>query len=195
MGEDNETTYSIGQLAKAAGTTPRTVHYYQAQGLLPAAGTRGRYAVYNQTHLDRLRLIQQLKRAYLPLAAIRAQVDRLTPEQIRLLVEHDVHVIPEDAAEAAGYVAELLERRRSLSESTVATRPRALWVGSRQNSAVDGTETEYRLETRSEEAVPPARWERHVIAPGVELHVLEGARHEEIAAKVRAVRDLFQDGA
>lgn len=182
MDEKKKLTYTIGELAKAAGTTPRTVRYYQAEGLLPEAGMRGRYTVYDQTHLDRLRVIQQLKRAYLPLAAIRAQIERLTPEQIHLLVAHDVHVLPEDAAEASRYVAELLELRNPAPDTGVIKQPKVLLVGGRSPVEPGGMSEK------------PEVWERHRIAEGVELNILQGTViPKDLAETVRAVREIFEE--
>jgi MerR family transcriptional regulator, repressor of the yfmOP operon len=53
----------IGELARAAVTTPRTVRYYEEIGLLPAAGERaaGSHREYGSEDLERLREILRLK--------------------------------------------------------------------------------------------------------------------------------------
>ena len=57
--------YLIDDLARAAGTTVRNVRAYQDRGLLPAPRRRGRAAVYDERHLERLRLIAgMLDRGY-----------------------------------------------------------------------------------------------------------------------------------
>ena len=47
----------IGELAREAGTTPRTVRYYEEIGLLPEAGSRpaGGHREYGDDDLERLR--------------------------------------------------------------------------------------------------------------------------------------------
>ncbi|MGI5221080.1 MerR family transcriptional regulator [Nocardia sp. CA-290969] len=52
--------YRVTELAEAAGVAVRTVRYYQDRGLLDAPRRQGRHAVYNQAHLERLRLIADL---------------------------------------------------------------------------------------------------------------------------------------
>ncbi len=52
--------YRIDDLARAAGMTVRNVRAYQERGLLPPPRRRGRAAVYDDTHLARLRLIGRL---------------------------------------------------------------------------------------------------------------------------------------
>ena len=57
----------IKELCDGAGVTPRTVHYYIQQGLLPGAGTTGSGARYSPDHLDGLRPIRLLQNEHLPL--------------------------------------------------------------------------------------------------------------------------------
>lgn len=53
----------IGELAREAGTTPRTVRYYEEIGLLPRAGARaaGAHREYGSADLERLLLILRLR--------------------------------------------------------------------------------------------------------------------------------------
>ncbi|MEV3961441.1 MerR family transcriptional regulator [Nocardia sp. NPDC050193] len=52
--------YRVTELAEAAGVAVRTIRYYQERGLLDAPRRQGRHAYYNQSHLERLRLIADL---------------------------------------------------------------------------------------------------------------------------------------
>ncbi|CAM3986418.1 MerR family transcriptional regulator [Smaragdicoccus niigatensis] len=53
--------YRIDDLARAAGTTVRNVRAYQERGLLMAPARReGRAAIYNESHLERLKIIDLL---------------------------------------------------------------------------------------------------------------------------------------
>src|ERR1700759_2790245 len=55
----------IDDLARLAGTTTRNVRVYRDRGLLPPPLRVGRIALYNDTHLTRLRLItSMLNRGY-----------------------------------------------------------------------------------------------------------------------------------
>ena len=58
-----EEEFLINELAKKAGVSVRTIRYYMAQDLLQVPTSRGRYARFNQNHLDRLELIKKLKEA------------------------------------------------------------------------------------------------------------------------------------
>jgi DNA-binding transcriptional MerR regulator len=58
---DERPTWTVDELARAADTMTTTVRMYQAKGLLHPPAKRGRVAVYDQSHLDRLRLITDLQ--------------------------------------------------------------------------------------------------------------------------------------
>ena len=53
----------IGEVAKLAGTTPRTIRYYEEIGLLPVAAARqpGAHRTYAATVVDRLTELLRLK--------------------------------------------------------------------------------------------------------------------------------------
>jgi DNA-binding transcriptional MerR regulator len=63
MSAVQERTLRIGELARLAGTTPRTVRYYEEIGLLAAAEERGagEHRTYTQADLARLSEILRLK--------------------------------------------------------------------------------------------------------------------------------------
>jgi DNA-binding transcriptional MerR regulator len=51
----------IGELARRAGTTTRTLRYYEARGLLPSARTANGYRSYDEEHLRLLQPIRLLQ--------------------------------------------------------------------------------------------------------------------------------------
>lgn len=53
----------IGDVARLAGTTPRTIRYYEEIGLLPEAPTRpsGQHRLYTTAEVERLREVMRLK--------------------------------------------------------------------------------------------------------------------------------------
>ncbi len=66
----------IGELAKRAGVTPRTVRYYEGMGLIPpGAREGGGQHRYPEQTVVRLAKIDQLKRLGLSLEEIRAVID------------------------------------------------------------------------------------------------------------------------
>jgi DNA-binding transcriptional MerR regulator len=53
--------YRVEDLAEAAGISVELLRSYQSRGLLPSPRHEGRVALYGARHLDRLRLIRELK--------------------------------------------------------------------------------------------------------------------------------------
>jgi len=70
-------TYTISELAREFDVTPRTIRFYEDQGLLAPkrAGTGGRQRVYSQRDRTRLKLTLRGKRLGLTLSEIRGLVD------------------------------------------------------------------------------------------------------------------------
>jgi DNA-binding transcriptional MerR regulator len=112
----------IGEVARRAGTTPRTIRYYEELGLLPDAPSRdaGRHRMYGEADVERVLQLLRLKdllglsldelrdviEAEEARGALRAEwhSDRPTAERRREIVE-----------EAQGHIARqlaLLRRRR-----------------------------------------------------------------------------------
>jgi len=74
---NNERLMRIGDLARKAGTTMRTIRYYEQLGLIaPAARTRGGFRLYEEEELRKLRLIKNLQLVETPLAQVKAFFDQ-----------------------------------------------------------------------------------------------------------------------
>ncbi len=79
--------YSMDDLEAESGVSSRTIRYYISEGLLPPAYGRGPSAVYDADHMLRLRYIQQLKAARLPLNDIRERLNGLTSEDLAVALK------------------------------------------------------------------------------------------------------------
>ena len=108
--------YRMKDLCDETGLDRQTVHFYIAKGLVPEGHkTKANMAYYGEEHLERLRLVLELKNErFMPLDAIRAVIDgedeEFTPQQRALL--HEVK----------DRVADVLQTNRE-SGSTVAVAP------------------------------------------------------------------------
>jgi DNA-binding transcriptional MerR regulator len=71
-----ETGYTIDELAALTGVPSRTIRFYQASGALPPPVRRGRQAFYDESHVERLKLVAELQDRGLNLKAIRDLVGR-----------------------------------------------------------------------------------------------------------------------
>ncbi|WP_241522058.1 MerR family transcriptional regulator [Chimaeribacter californicus] len=91
----------IGELARHGGVTVRTLHHYDALGLLkPGARSPGGYRLYHQNDLVRLHQIQALRRFGLTLADIGDLLARHTlplheviPRQIAMLDKQLANIV------------------------------------------------------------------------------------------------------
>lgn len=108
----NHPQMSIGELARAAGVSVRTIRYYIAEGLLPPTAESGPKAAYGRSHLDRLRAIGRLKNAFLPLREIRRQLAGMDEAAIRRLADEHETEAERDVDASAGPGGDWLESRR-----------------------------------------------------------------------------------
>jgi DNA-binding transcriptional MerR regulator len=108
----------IGELARAAGVSRETIHFYLREGLLPPAEkVNARVSYFDDTHLVRLRLIKAFQQAHTPLARIREQLEgmsRYGSQDSPALRERAVAVVTEflslDGEEPPLTPAEVAER-------------------------------------------------------------------------------------
>ncbi|MGN6816582.1 MAG: MerR family transcriptional regulator [Solirubrobacterales bacterium] len=101
----------IGDVAKLAGTTPRTIRYYEELGLLPAAGERrpGAHRIYAEADVERLTELLRLKGLL-----------GLTLEELKELVEAE-GARAELRREWHGGVEDPVRRRQILEQSLTYT--------------------------------------------------------------------------
>jgi DNA-binding transcriptional MerR regulator len=71
-----EVELQIGEVARRAGLSLRTVRYYEEQGLLsPGARSPGGFRLYGEAHVDRLTVIKQMKPLGFTVAEMRDVLD------------------------------------------------------------------------------------------------------------------------
>lgn len=179
---DDPASYSLDELAREVDVTPRTIRYYIAEGLLPPPDAIGRNARYSQDHLDRLRLIGQLKDEFLPLKEIRTRLTTLSTDEIRDAVS--------DMEEEF-----VLESRMPPSESSA----EQYLVRTLKESPAP-----YSARTRRSMARPAMTpdlaagrsWKRIPIAPDAELLITDDAwdrRGEKIQSAINWIRRMLNE--
>ena len=107
----------IRELAAQAGTTTRTLRYYEAQGLLPTGRSANGYRVYDEHHVRLVREIRSLQ-------AIGFSLEDVRPFVECLLAGHEtgddcpasVDVYRRKLAYLERHIAELRDVRDRLSE-------------------------------------------------------------------------------
>jgi DNA-binding transcriptional MerR regulator len=197
--------YSISDLSRLADVTPRTIRYYVSQGLLPSPEVAGPATRYGKGHLQRLRLIRRLQRDHLPLAEIRARLEQLGDDEVRTMMESDPAAVPAPMpADTLAYVRDLMAQ--------TGVRPRAaespaLYLRSASRyepSAPEGFPQQPPATMPPTLPAPSLRpgvadrttWERHVLAPDVELHVrrpLDRRMNKRVEQLIRIAKELFDE--
>jgi len=192
--------FDLKELCSLSGVTPRTVHFYIQQGLLPSAGSPGPGAKYDEGHLARLRLIRHLQREHLPLADIRKGLKAMGDGAVRTLASETPMDQPREPSPALDYVRSVLagspevgstlpERGRKKTSAALGAAPttapetgvefraawRALraWTARSSAAPVAAAPAATRMQATAV-APPPAersQWDRHILAPDIELHV------------------------
>ena len=127
----------IGDVARAVGTTPRTIRYYEEVGLLPESGERpsGRHRIYTHADVERLGEVMRMKNllgltleelkellsAEEARAEVRAQLrrDGVTPQRRRELlgealghIDRQLALVRHRAQELARLETELSDTRK-----------------------------------------------------------------------------------
>ena len=85
----------IGEIAKKAGVTVRTLQYYDTEGLIsPSAESEGGFRLYTNKDMVRLIQILMMKQLGFPLGEIKKRLTQLdTPEDVRMmLAEQAAHI-------------------------------------------------------------------------------------------------------
>jgi DNA-binding transcriptional MerR regulator len=90
----SDEAYKLDELAKAAGTSARTVRYYVQRGLLPPPVFKGKDSAYGRDHLVRLQAIKKLQGDYLPLDAIAAELEGKSIEEIESIAKSSPRPVP-----------------------------------------------------------------------------------------------------
>lgn len=113
--ETEEQSMRIGAIAEAAGTTAKTLRFYEEQGLLfPPERTAAGYRDYSPRTVDRIDFIHRGKAAGLTLAQIRQILD--LRERGEAPCNHVRDLLDSRLAEIARQLDELAQLRDSLVE-------------------------------------------------------------------------------
>ena len=113
--------YSLVEVVRHSGVPVDTIRYYQTIRLLPGPGRDGRNAVYDETHLDRLRLIRSMASRGLSLKVIAMLLEKgERADSDRALLT----AIEEETADA-GYDSATAARQLGVSQALLASVERA----------------------------------------------------------------------
>ena len=181
----------INELCERADVTPRTVHFYVQQGLLPPAGSPGPGARYTEGHVSRIKLIRLLQKQHLPLSEIAKRTRGLSDEQVTGLIAETKQRRAESKGSALDYIRGVLAEPTPTNARRTEAPHRSRLVG---RFALNAVEAAFDV---SEPAPGPTRsqWERYTLADGMELHIrrplsrTEQRQFEKLMAAARAILD------
>lgn len=106
----------VGELAKRTGLTVRTLHHYDAIGLLrPSARSDAGYRLYDRGDIERLYRIQALRRLDLPLSEVAALLEG-DARDLQSVIDEQVTALEQQIERAAALRKRLEELRRLLRE-------------------------------------------------------------------------------
>jgi DNA-binding transcriptional MerR regulator len=204
--------YSITDLARLSGVTPRTVRYYVAQGLLPSPEQAGPSTRCGEGHLSRLRLIRRLQQEHLPLAEIRSRLAPLNDHEVEQLVAAETERSVEQTPDRAlSFVQELMAqsgvqprvvtaRDVPLARASAVYEPRIPDGYPQPSSPASAPLAPLLPAMAPGEPRSPgsdrSTWERHALSPDVELHVrrpLDRRSNKRVEQLIRIARELFDE--
>jgi len=181
----------ISELAELTGVSTRTIRYYIEEGLLPQPEIQGKYAVFNDDYLIRLKLIKFLKDAYLPLKEIKKRLDSLMVQEMRDLVRKFEQEPTRALAELDIYP---LEMNISLNMPAPQVDSAHEYIARVLNKN-SGQVNEVRQRFNAPPSSPPAQvraaiesWQRVELAPGVELNI----RQPQSTARLTQLKELMR---
>jgi len=181
--------YDIKELCAEAEVTPRTVHFYIQQGLLPSAGSQGPSARYDEGHVARLKLIKLLQKQHLPLSEIRQQLETLDDVKVQALVREHTSRKQSDKSSAVDYIRSILTGTRPLASQPAASNLFKGQTAAPPLEEQNATYSSHRVAERSQ-------WERIVLAPDVELHIrrpLSRSQNRKIEALIQHARETLKE--
>lgn len=180
-----EDTYKLTELCDLADVTPRTVHYYIQQGLLPPAASFGPKASYEKRHLLRLQLIRRLQKEHLPLAVIRERLAGLTDAAVEQLLEQPDAQAEKANSPALDYIRGVLGGRESENAARVSSRGAMLGKLAAASRQITTTAPWDR-----------SQWDRIAITSDVELHVrrpLSREQNRQVERLIDEARKIFKE--
>jgi DNA-binding transcriptional MerR regulator len=122
------TAYSIGELAKVAKVSVRTLHHYDEIGLLrPSARSGAGYRVYGPLDLDRLQQILFFRELGIRLEEIQGILADPTFDRKKALIAHRALLV--ERAERARALVDLVDRTLATIEREDAMKPEDMFDG------------------------------------------------------------------
>lgn len=109
--------YQIGEVAKQAKVSLRTVRFYQQKGLItPSARTSSGMSLYSTSDVNRVRFIRRLKNAGMSLDEISALLNSGTKGDTKARAIRTLEVLKKEASNTRQRIAELERQNHECHE-------------------------------------------------------------------------------
>ncbi|UCM87968.1 MerR family transcriptional regulator [Streptomyces marincola] len=103
----------IGELSARTGASPRSLRYYEAQGLLASSRSPSGQRHYNEEHIQRVRLVQAFLAAGVPSATI-AEMAPCMSEPTQDRARQALEILGRERARLSEAIDDLLTARTAL---------------------------------------------------------------------------------
>jgi len=112
--------YRIGELSQLSQVSKRTIDYYTNLGLLTAQRSDSNYRYYDQSTLDKLRIIEKYKQMHIPLGEIKElmkekqtvmQNEAPAIDKVGELTKH-IHQLEDELEQVHSLLKDLSEEQR-----------------------------------------------------------------------------------
>ena len=176
----------------------RSVRYYMSQGILNKPHQyQGGAALFGYKHLLQLLAVKMLQAQYLPLKRIKSLIAEATSKDLERILRTG-----SGASEFLGLrdptgVGALasVSRRRAWLESRARAPDPAEFLGEIGNLCLRSLHLGSIASSREIEE-PVLKWERHLLAPGLEVHVREdfnpGSKPSDLSAMVESLLSILR---
>ncbi len=123
-----EAPLSIGQLARAAGVTDKTIRFYEQVGVLPAARSASGYRQYSRPDVDRLLFIRRARSLGVCLSDLKVLTTELETKncqgvrpRLRIIVTDQLRAVQQQIAEFQKLEQQLTDILRRLKTGAPTT--------------------------------------------------------------------------
>ena len=106
----------IGELSARTGVSPRSLRYYEAQGLLVSSRAAGGHRHYGDGHVHRVALIQAFLSAGLSTRTIRELAPCMEDEPGRRVAQHAMAAMVRERARLSESIDSLVTARSALDD-------------------------------------------------------------------------------
>ena len=189
--------YTIKEIKAKTGITPRTIHYYIKERIIPPATGSGRWARYNDEHILRLNLIKEMQKSHLKLSGIRQALNEMSRSEMEEVLRRARKGKRSwDSDSLGSWVSDQtepdMESKSQISDRNVSF----LNVEPARKTQQDTNDGSYLKDLKRSKS-PDETWERFHVLEGVEINVRADIMNEYeslVTAWIKYLKSLVPMG-